>query len=135
MSQDNSGPTEEAWLVALSALVIPPEVGAGEGADGVEDYLRKLLFRPRGQLLGLLVAQLRSALGETGAGDFPNRPTVEREQILRQLIEQADAPLRRAWSMFIEFCVEAWLCDPARGGNRQGQGWQRVGMSGPGRAP
>ena len=134
MSPDDGGPADEAWLVALSALVIPAPAGAGGGTDGVEDYLCRLLLSPRGQLLGMLVAQLRSALAEAGADNFLDCPPFEREQILRQLIEQADVPLRRAWFMFIEFCIEAWLCDPARGGNHERRGWQRVGMAGPGRS-
>jgi len=118
------------WLAAFAELVIPPESNEPD-PDGVAAYLIVLLDSPRGQVLPLLVGHLKVGLAEVGAINFLALSPPERQASLERLVDKAAAPHRQAWCAFIEFCVEAWLSDPVRGGNRKEQGWQRVGMTGP----
>lgn len=131
MLPDEDHADDGAWLQVLSELVIPAEQGEKPDSGGIADYLCALRETPRGQLLNLLLRELRSGLSEIGEPDFLNLSRAEKQARLEQVVKQTTGPVGQAWSMFIEFCIEAWLCDPARGGNRGGHGWRRVGMTGP----
>ncbi|QOC22776.1 gluconate 2-dehydrogenase subunit 3 family protein [Wenzhouxiangella sp. AB-CW3] len=133
-----SAPDTEAqfrrWLECLAEHVIPDTAGHGPDTAGVAQYLHGLVESPRGGQLRAMVTELQAAMTRAGLPDtatFPKLARHDREAILETLAESKDARFRACWVSFIEFCLEGYLCDPARGGNRNEAGWRQVGMRGP----
>lgn len=109
-----TGPTltepEVAGLRAILSELLPSDSGPGAAEAGAIGYVRTRLEGP----LSYRVEALRPVL---------QRATTNAETTVAELAAEDDprfAELRAlAW--------EGYLCDPGRGGNRDGIGWDRFG--------
>lgn len=119
-------------LAAAARRILPSDDAVGAAETGVAEYIDKALRREvpaaeralveRG--LDLLEASARERLGRSFADGSPD----EQDDLLRRL-EGLDEPWPRAFlRRLVLLALEGFLCDPRRGGNRNGLGWSFIGV-------
>lgn len=126
----------DAWLPLLADQVLPDDATPGAGAAGVAEYLRQVLHGPRGRTLADVVEGIVHGLGRIGVDrtHFQALSFDARRQRVQQVLEAEPTAWHRFWRPFATCCLEGWLCDPRRGGNRDSLGWHATGLHGPGPA-
>ena len=119
-------------LAAVTRRILPSDDGPGAAETGVADYIEKALVEElpasdralvqRG--LERLEASARDHLGRAFSDGSPE----QQDELLRAL-EALDEPWPRAFlRRLVHLALEGFLCDPRRGGNRDGLGWSFIGV-------
>ncbi len=110
---------ESTTLDAVLAVLLPSTSGAGATEAGAGDYVRSRLAGPDGQWLEKLRPWLRAAAGR------------EQEAVAGWADAARDDPAGEVFEQLRSWAWEGFLCDPARGGNRDQVGWRRFGWAPP----
>jgi gluconate 2-dehydrogenase gamma chain len=119
-------------LAAAAARVLPSDDGPGAAETGVAGYLEAALGEPelRGlrpifeQGLDLLDTLAREHCGTAFAAGSPG----DQDEVLHRLSQLEELPPRIFFERLIALSLEGFLCDPSRGGNREGLGWRSIGF-------
>lgn len=124
----------QSWLPLLAAHALPDDDTPGALAAGVDHYLKRLLLQPRGAALADAITGIAACLARAGVdhAGFGALCDHDRQRLVQRTLEAEPEAWRRYWRPFAGYCLEGWLCDPRRGGNLDAQGWEAVGLAGPG---
>lgn len=134
MSDSTAGfnDARRATLAAAAARVLPSDDGPGAVETGVAGYLEAVLGEPE---LGGLRSVFEQGLDllDNLAREHCDTPfaacsTAEQDEVLRRLSELEEPPPRIFFERLIALSLEGFLCDPSRGGNREGLGWRAIGF-------
>lgn len=132
---DKPDPDETSRSRTLAAAVrriLPSDDAVGAAETGVAEYIEKILQRevpaPERALvergLDLLETSARERLGRSFCDVSPD----EQDDLLRHLEELDERWPRAFLRRLVLLSLEGFLCDPRRGGNRNGLGWSFIGV-------
>ncbi len=128
---------DTATLAAVAECILPSGDGAGARETGVAQYLETTLREPYFHKLRGPIDQglerIRDFSRERFSKDFPACSPSDQTAVLES-VQAGDAdtpkfPAHWFFEIFISLVLEAYLCDPARGGNRDAGGWKHIGYS------
>jgi gluconate 2-dehydrogenase gamma chain len=122
-------------LAAAAERILPADDGPGAAAAGVAAYVESALheeaLQPVRPLLEHGLDLLDALAREHHAAGFAACGPAAQDDVLRRLegLEgRAETWPRAFLRRLVLLSLEGFLCDPARGGNRDGLGWQSVGF-------
>lgn len=123
-------PGRRAILTAAARRILPSDDGPGAAETGVAAYVDRALGEAGLRHLLPLMEQGLDLLDELAREDdckgFASLPEEQQDRILRRL-EELEGPLPRTFLRRLVFlCLEGFLSDPGRGGNRDGLGWRLI---------
>jgi hypothetical protein len=110
---------ESKTLDALLAVLLPSTSGPGATEAGAGDYVRSRLAGPDARWIDKLRPWLRAAAG------------CEQETVAGWAEAANDDPAGQLFEQLRNWAWEGFLCDPARGGNKDEVGWRRFGWEPP----
>ncbi len=132
----------EVALVSAARRILPSD-GNGPGAQeaGVGAYVVGLLDDPAAaQLKSILMKGgdfLHRAAKNRGAKTFADLDAAAQDQVLQDLLDGKMRPNRFSGPRFVQVltavCLEGYLCDPRRGGNKDKVAWTWLGYDPKGR--
>jgi gluconate 2-dehydrogenase gamma chain len=121
---------EAATLDMLAGHIVPGDADdPGAREAGAVTYVDRALAGFLRELQTFYREGLR-ALDRHGVERFGERFAALDEAHQRQLLEELEEPLSHVFAVIREHVVQAFLCDPAHGGNRDAVGWKLIGFPG-----
>lgn len=124
--------TRSRTLAAATGRILPSDDAPGAAEAGVAEYLERALVEELPALDRALVERgldlLESSARDRLERSFSECSPEEQDDLLRGL-ETLDEPWPRLFlSRLVQLTLEGFLCDPRRGGNRNGLGWDWIGV-------
>ncbi len=118
-------------LEAAAERIIPSDDGPGAAETGVSGYicseLKSDFFRNTRSRVVYLLGHIEELAQDSYGDHFFCCETEEQDCILESVQLSSDRRVRLCFRMLVQLSVEGFLCDPSRGGNSDGLGWEYVG--------
>jgi hypothetical protein len=125
-------PERSQTLEAVVDRILPGTDGPGAAATAVAAaFERAMLHRSlRGVRHGIeqLLDRLQAQAGELYAREFSQCDPGAQDEMLRALEQDPNPWTRFVFRSLIGLSLEGLLGDPVHGGNRDGGGWQAIGL-------
>lgn len=119
-------------LRAVVARILPGTDGPGAAraavAEGIERALAEPYYRGLRRGVETLLDQLQAQASARHALDFWACDSAQQDDLLSAVEHDPNPAMRFMFRIMVSLSVEGLLGDPAHGGNRDGLGWEFVGL-------